>query len=99
MQEKKGPNGFLLGLIIGGAIGAFVSTKKGRQILKDIADYGLDYVGNSITMEDIDAILNEEEEEMVGSEVAKEKTSTPKVYRAPDEQSRRRRLFKGINKK
>lgn len=98
MQDKKGPNGFLLGLIIGGAIGAFVSTKKGRQILKEIADYGLDYVGNSITMEDIDTILNEEEE-MVGGEVTKEKMAAPTVYKAPDEQSRRRRLFKGINKK
>lgn len=99
MQEKKGPNGFLLGLLIGGAIGAFVSTKKGRQILKDIAEYGLDYVGNSITIEDIDTILNSEEEEMINGEMEKEQKVYSKDSDAHEEQSRRRRLFKGIKKK
>lgn len=97
MQEKHGPNGFLLGLVIGGAVGALVSSKRGRQILKDLADYGLEYVGKTIDMEDIETILNEDEEEMMDGEmdteepIPTEKTSEPA---AP-----RKRLFRGIRRK
>lgn len=101
MNEKHGPNGFVLGLIIGGAIGAFVSTKKGRQILKDIAEYGLDYVGNSISMEDIETILNEDEEQMMAGEMSSSaKATADKGAKENDssEPSRRRRLFRGIKK-
>ncbi len=99
MNEKKGPNGFLIGLLIGGAVGALISTKKGRKILKDIADYGLDYVGNTISMDDIESILNEEEEEevMKGEVEAEENTETKSQNH--EEPSRRKRLFKGINRK
>lgn len=97
MQEKKGPNAFLIGLILGGAIGALISTKKGRQILKDIADYGLDYVGNSISATDIEEILNGEEETMEGGEGNPQ--SEKKTETKEEEQSRRRRLFRGIKKK
>ena len=69
MSDKHGPNGLLLGLLIGGAVGALVSSKRGRQILKDLADYGLEYVGKTIDMEDIEAILNEDEEEMMNGEM------------------------------
>lgn len=115
MSEKNGPNGFLVGLLIGGAVGALVSTKKGRQILKDIADYGLEYVGNTINLDDIETILNEEEEEMspYGDKPPVKKSEeapAPKVYAHKDidiprmtmerkEESPRRRLFRGIRKK
>lgn len=112
MNEKKGPNGFLLGLLIGGAVGALISTKRGRQIIKDIAEYGLDYVGSNINMGDIDTILNEEEEEIMNGEmeatqketVHKKEEKVSKIYQPlkdedRDEPSRRKRLFKGIRKK
>jgi len=99
MQEKKGPSGLLIGLLIGGAIGALLSTKRGRKIIKDIADYGLEYVGNTINMEDIETILNDEGEEMMSGEMdqpLKEKSpESPKN----ETLSRRRRLFRGIRKK
>jgi uncharacterized protein YcfJ len=98
MNEKKGPNGFLIGLLMGGAIGALISTRKGRKILKDVADYGLDYVGNSISADDIEDILNGDEEEMMGGEMENnvdEKKSEVKN----DEPSRHKRLFRGIKKK
>lgn len=98
MNEKKGPNGFLIGLLIGGAVGALISTKKGRKILKDIADYGLDYVGNTISMDDIDTILNEEEEEIMKGEVEAEEKTEPKKE-DHEETSRRKRLFRGIKRK
>jgi hypothetical protein len=104
MSEKHGPNGFMLGLIIGGAVGALVSTQKGRKILKDLADYGLDYVGKTVSMEDIETILNESEEDMMGGEMGfEEKVSpAPKAERTQEpvkEVHSRRRLFRGIRKK
>lgn len=111
MSEKHGgPNGFLLGLIIGGAVGALISTKRGRQILKDIADYGLEYVGNTINMEDIESILDEDSEEMYADELdltkAEKEEARREVKEAMGEKgsshqtdSRRRRLFRGIRKK
>ncbi len=100
MQEKHGPNGFLLGLLIGGAVGALVSSKRGRQILKDLADYGLEYVGKTIDMEDIETILNEDEEEMMSGEVDAESVPEKETL-SPEtkEEPKRRRLFRGIRKK
>ena len=69
MNEKHGPNGLVVGLLIGAAVGALVSTKRGRKILKDVVDYGIEYVGNTVDMDDIETILNDDEEEMMGGEV------------------------------
>ena len=104
MHEKKGPNGFLLGLILGGAVGALVSTKRGRQILKDIADYGLDYVGKSINLDDIESMLDEDEEILQGEMNAEDKVKENHTQDANKDEknetiSRRRRLFKGIGRK
>ncbi len=108
MQEKHGLNSFLLGLIIGGAVGALVSTKRGRQILKDLTDYGLEYVGKSIDMEDIENILNGEDEEVYEDEL--DMTKSEKSHQEREErvavekeaeksEPQRRRLFRGIRKK
>lgn len=102
MSEKHGPNGFMLGLILGGAVGALVSTDKGRKILKDLADYGLDYVGKTISMEDIQTILNEEEEDIMGGEMDAEPVATRSAAHEQTEKKEvhsRRRLFRGIRKK
>lgn len=93
-QNNKGGGGFFAGLLVGAAVGALISTKKGRQILKDLSDYGLEYVGKAINLEDIETILNEEEEEM--SPYAK--ASEDKMDEEKEEHSRRKRLFKGIKK-
>ncbi len=97
MQEKHGPSGLLVGLIIGAAVGALVSTKKGRKILKDVIDYGIEYVGNTVDMEDIETILNDDEEEMMGGEVEAEGKVEKETE--PEEPSRRKRLFRGIKRK
>jgi len=98
MNDKKGPSGLLVGLIIGGAIGALLSTKRGRQILKDIAEYGLDYVGKSVSLDDIENILNNEEEEVMSGEMDVEEEVKRASEDKKEEPSRRRRLFKGIRK-
>lgn len=99
MQEKHGPNGFLLGLLIGGAVGALVSSKKGRQILKDLAEYGLEYVGKTIDIEDIETILNEDEEEMMGGEEDEGSVTEAGDSAEKKEEPQKRRLFRGIRRK
>lgn len=115
MNERHGPNGFLIGLILGGALGVLISTKRGRKILKDIADYGIEYVGNTINSTDLETILNEDqdEEEMYAGEVdaedepvKKEEVKAEKIYvrreekeTHDDQPSRRKRIFKGIRRK
>ncbi len=98
MQEKNHSNGFMFGLLLGAAVGALVSTKKGREILKDVADYGLEYVGNVINLDDLEGVM-EEEEEIMGGEteeaVPKEKITVEEEPKKP----LRRRLFRGIRKK
>ena len=96
MSEKHGPSGLLVGLLIGGAVGALVSSKRGRQILKDLTEFGLEYVGNTIDMEDVESILNNDEEEMMSGEV---EASEVKDKEEPAQPSRRKRLFRGIRKK
>lgn len=96
-MEKKGPNGFLIGLLIGGVVGALVSTKKGRQIVKDITEYGLDYLGNSINMNDIETILNEDEEEMMGGEIKVEEKANIEKDK-PEAKSEHTKIYKKLEK-
>lgn len=96
MEKHHGGGGFLAGLLIGAAVGALVSTKKGRQILKDLSDYGLEYVGNVINLDDIETILDEDTEEISNGEVA---GMDKDVVDAKPEPPKKRRLFRGIRKK
>jgi hypothetical protein len=98
MNDKHGSNnGFLLGLIIGGAVGSLVSTQRGRQILRDLVDFGMDYVGKTIDMNDIEKILNNEEEEI--REEAGPTGGIEVVEEVKKETPPKRRLFHGIRKK
>jgi hypothetical protein len=94
MNEKHGSNGFFVGLLVGAAVGALVSTKKGRQILKDLSDYGLEYVGNVVNLEDFEGILDDEE--VMSEEMGKE--LTPEVVET-EEKPKKKRLFRGLRKK
>lgn len=98
MNEKHGPNGLVVGLLIGAAVGALVSTKRGRKILKDVVDYGIEYVGNTVDMDDIETILNDDEEEMSSyAEATEDKMA--KEEKEAEQPSRRKRLFRGIKRK
>lgn len=97
MEDKHGSNGFMFGFMIGAAVGALVSTKKGREILKDVADYGLEYVGNFINLDDFEGVMEEEEEMMKGE--GEEVTPKETVPEEEPKKPLRRRLFRGIRKK
>ena len=102
MEKQHGGGGFIAGLLIGAAVGALVSTKKGRQILKDLSDYGLEYVGNVINLDDIETILDEDTEEMSNGEVAgmnEEESASAESSGETKEAPKKRRLFRGIRKK
>jgi hypothetical protein len=105
MEKQHGGGGFLAGLLIGAAVGALVSTQKGRQILKDLSDYGLEYVENAINLDDIETILNEDTEEMSNGEVKSEPVSegyepgSAESSEEARETPKKKRLFRGIRKK
>jgi len=104
MNEKHGSNGFLIGLLIGGAVGALIGTKKGRQILKDAAEYGIEYVGSTINLKDIESILDQDEEEMMQGEINSEPKEKVMAEQGMSEvgshqEPPKRRLFRGLRKK
>lgn len=55
MENKNSGNGFLLGMIVGGAIVFLLGTDKGRAILKSLTDEGISGLS--------DILENVEEEE------------------------------------
>lgn len=95
-MEKKEyhGSGFVWGLLIGAALGGLVSTKKGRKIIKEVSEHGLEAIGNIVNVEEIEKAVREDwgVEEKVEVEVDKKtngETPTPK----------KRRLFRGLKKK
>lgn len=92
----------MIGLVIGAAVGALISTKKGREILREVADYGLDYVGNVINLDDLETVMGDgAEEEMMNGETEEAQTKETTITQTTEETKKplRRRLFRGIRKK
>lgn len=53
-------NGFLMGVIVGGIATLLFTTKKGREIVKDLADKGFDKLSEfekSINQSDVEEVL------------------------------------------
>lgn len=105
-HENKFGSGFLWGAIIGGTLVLLVSTKKGRKVLRELADVGLDTIENAAQVGN----LEEMEEEMVGENIAQERHESPEaeVSNQPQETSPSsegnghssiKRIFKGVKKK
>lgn len=89
-QNKHHGGGFVWGFALGAAVGALVSTKRGREILKELSDYGLEYLGNVVNLDDLKSAIEGEEEEIVAGEVTDIKEPTV---------LKKKRLFRGIRKK
>src|SRR5680860_4214 len=75
-HESKFFNGFLLGLIVGGAIVFILATKKGKKILKLISEEGLDNLSN---------ILEKYEEKDEEKTKSKEKVKIAKILDQKDQ--------------
>lgn len=98
MEHKNtSGGGFFMGLVVGAAVGALVSTKKGRQILKELVDYGIEYAEGVVDMEGVEKVFRDEEETMSGEmedNFPVENSSSEK-----EEKPKKKRLFRGLKKK
>lgn len=87
-------NSFMLGALVGGALVFLLGTKKGRAILRELSDKGLDAIENVQDLSHLDDLEEEvaamgEEPSAVVSESQKE--ISPKVQV--------KKFFKGVKKK
>ncbi len=103
-------NGFLMGVIIGGVATLIFTTKKGREIVKDLADKGLEKYYEfekklEDTKEDYEEIIEgedyiapvESEKVKLAKESKQEKISTVKEDKAASAKTKVKRYFR-LNK-
>lgn len=82
MNDNKGGNsGFLLGLIIGGAVVFLLGTDKGRKILKSLTEEGFEELSTVIERAGENLEMEEEEESEAPrvrrSKIVEEEVSEP----------------------
>ncbi len=82
MNDNKGGNsGFLLGLIIGGAVVFLLGTDKGRKILKSLTEEGFEELSTVIERAGENLEMEEEEESEAPrvrkSKIVEEEVVTP----------------------
>lgn len=59
MNETKNNSGFVWGLLIGAAIGSLISTEKGRRIIKELSEHGLESIENLMDIEEIKQAMDD----------------------------------------
>lgn len=94
MDEKrhKESHNFTWGMIVGGAVVLMLTTKKGRQILKEVSEGGLESLEDLIDIDRVRELAGEFDGEDEGDQ---EYVDEVEVERRP----KRRRLFKGVRRK
>lgn len=95
--KNKHSHGFTWGMIVGGAVVLMLTTKKGREILKELAEGGIDGLEEYVDLEKIkaltseftddDGVVSEKKSRKVVDEEAPELVETKKV-------SKRKRFFR-----
>lgn len=114
MENKHGTHGsnsFVWGLLIGALLATLVTTKKGRQILHNLADLGLEAVEDFIeekTRANPSSEPDEEEAEEATADIESEITETEAASVQPGRDfgepkkngngHTKKRLFKGIRR-
>lgn len=92
MSEGRNSSlGFMWGLIIGAALGSLLSTKKGRKIIKEISEHGLESLENIMNIDEIKEVMDEGVAK--GKEIFGDEEDTKPVFK------KRPRLFRGIKRK
>lgn len=91
-EHKSGSNAFLWGLIIGGLLVYLFTTKRGKKILKQLSEVGLEALDNISNVEGTDEYVDEDMEEVPNE--TPEETSTNE-----NGDSRPRRFFKGVKRR
>lgn len=91
-DRNKSSNGFLFGMMVGGALVFLLGTKKGRQILKNLSEKGLDVLDDVSNIEELEEYMSGDfdgELEEENEETTEKTTSSPQ----------RKRFFKGVKKR
>lgn len=87
-KQQSNGNGFILGLVVGVMIALLFTTKKGRAILRDVTEKGIDKLSKLENLkqqvEDSELFDEFEEDEYVKPEPEPEPTPTPKPQPAPE---------------
>ena len=111
-HDKHGGNAFFWGLIIGAFLATLLTTKRGRQILRELTNLGLELFEDFVeertkpktsgdnTISEIEDI--EESKEDVESEIAEVETQPVEKIVTEAKSSgngHKKRLFKGIRRK
>lgn len=93
MNETKNNSGFVWGLLIGAAIGSLISTEKGRRIIKELSEHGLESIENLMDIEEIKQAMDSTVER--GKEILDVDNNKEEVVVTV---KKKPRLFKGIRK-
>lgn len=91
-ENKSGGNAFMWGLIIGGLLVYLLTTKRGKKILQQLSEVGLEVLENISSVEDTDEYVDEDIDE-----VPDENTEATSANGNGDSQPRR--FFKGVKKR
>lgn len=100
MSEGKNNSGFVWGLLIGAAIGSLLSTEKGRRILKELSEHGIESVEKLMDIDEIREAMDEgvinRKENVEGEHSDPEKSSKREEVEVVVR--KKPRLFRGIKK-
>jgi hypothetical protein len=94
MDEKrhKESHNFTWGMIVGGALVFMLTTKKGRELLKELTDGGIDGIEEFIDLDKVKELTREFHDDEEEDLIDEDEEAVPKVKK------KSRRLFRGIRK-
>ena len=108
----KGRNGFLWGLLIGAVLTTFLTTQKGRRILREVVELGFELLEDFIDRETDknktkpqEIILDEKEgvQEAATTDIESEITETESSIKPAETKTNgnghKKRLFRGVRKR
>jgi len=92
MNDTKNNSGFVWGLLIGAALGSLLSTEKGRRILKELSEHGIESIESLMDIDEIKQAMDE------GIDRGKEFLNVDKKEEEAVAK-KKPRLFRGIKRK
>jgi hypothetical protein len=69
-KTKKNSHGFTWGMIVGGAVVLMLTTKRGREILKEVTEGGIDGIDQFIDIDKIKALTSEFDDEDIPEDIS-----------------------------
>jgi len=93
MEERKSrdSHSFTWGMIVGGAVMLMLTTKKGRDILKELAESGYEGIEEFVDLEKVKELAGQFDD-------ADESDSEVEQQPQKEVKPKRRRIFRGVKK-